>query len=58
MRLVAITHNNQTEIVEDYRAVNHGTKMNPEMYLDVVKVEGTWYKVDTFKEVTFKKIEQ
>lgn len=58
MRLVAITHDNQHKVVEDYRAVNHGTTMNPEMYLDEVQVEGNWFKADTFKEVIFKKVAQ
>lgn len=58
MRLVAITHDNQHKLVEDYRAVNHGSRMNPEIYLDEVKVDGDWFKADIFKEVTFKQLAQ
>jgi hypothetical protein len=57
-KLVAITHSDEVVMVTDYRAENKGSRMNPEIYLTEVEVDGKWMSVDTFKEVTFKKIEQ
>jgi hypothetical protein len=57
-KLVAITHSDKVVQVTDYRAENKGSRMNPEMYLTEVEVDGKWMSVDAFKQVTFKKIEQ
>ncbi len=53
--LIAITHDGEKKVVTDYKVINQGSRMNPEMYLNEVEVEGTWYSVDVFKNVTFER---
>lgn len=51
-KMVAITQDGEKKVVTDYKAVNYGTIMNPEMYIDSVEVDGKWVDVDEFKKVT------
>jgi hypothetical protein len=51
-KMVAITQDGEKKVVTDYKAVNYGTTMNPEMYIDSVEVDGKWVDVDEFKKVT------
>jgi hypothetical protein len=51
-KLVAITLSGDVKVVTDYKVVNHGSVMNPEMYIDSVEVDGEWVDADKFKEVT------
>ncbi len=51
-KLVAITLSGDVKVVTDYKVVNHGSIMNPEMYIDSVEVDGLWVDVDEFKKVT------
>jgi hypothetical protein len=51
-KLVAITLSGDVKVVTDYKVVNHGSIMNPEMYIDSVEVDGEWVDAGQFKEVT------
>ena len=53
--LIAITHDGEKKVVTDYKVINKGSRMNPEMYLNEVEVDGSWLPVDIFKNVTFER---
>jgi len=51
--LVAITQDGEKKVVTDYKVVNYGTIMNPEMYIDMVEIDGVWFDADVFNQITF-----
>ena len=50
--MIAVTHSGEKKVVTDYKVVNHGSRMNPEMYIDSVEVDGIWVEADLFKTIT------
>jgi hypothetical protein len=53
--MIAVTHSGEKKVVTDYKVVNQGSIMNPEMYIDSVEVDGIWIEADLFKTITFER---
>ena len=53
--MIAVTHSGEKKVVTDYKVVNQGSIMNPEMYIDIVEVDGIWIEADLFKTITFER---